>query len=140
MKKGLFVFILGALFLMFASVGFTADKTVAEWGFSDGMNQGDFAKLLVKATHAEGFLPAASTLNNVFKFWEGLGITPPGGWNADGVITRDDVVTMLGMDAEKAKDLTFDDVVESLLANVMDMLSNSSNVEGSSISPIGPKI
>ena len=140
MKKGLFVFILGALFLMFASVGFSAEKTVSEWGFSDGMGQGDFAKTLVKATHAEGLLPAAATMNDIFRFWEGLGIVPPGGWNADKEITKDDVAAMLGIKSEDAKDLSFDDLVEKLIANIMDLLSGRSNVtSGSSISPIAPR-
>jgi hypothetical protein len=57
-------------------------------GFSEGMSQGDFAKLLIKTLHAEGLLPPAATLNDVFKFWEDIGIVPPGGWNADAAINK----------------------------------------------------
>lgn len=141
MKKVLFVFLTGAFLLTFASLGFSAEKTVLKWDFVEGMGQGDFARLLVKATHAQGFLPAAATLNDVFKFWEGLGIIPPNGWNTDGIIILEDAKAMLGKNAKAMKDLTFEDVVQALIDNIMNLLEGRTDViQGTSISPIAPKI
>ncbi|MCX5707234.1 MAG: hypothetical protein NTW13_06280, partial [Candidatus Omnitrophica bacterium] len=70
-----------------------------------------------------------------------LGIVPPKGWNAGEIITLDDVVAMLGKKADAMKDLAFDDAVQMLIDNIMNLLGERTNViSGTSISPIAPKI
>jgi hypothetical protein len=141
MRKGFFVslILVSALLLSVPVLSFSAEKTVAELGFSEGMSQGDFANLLIKVTNAEGMLPASATLNDVFKFWEDIGVVPSGGWNIDGTISRDDLIGILGLNVEEAKDLSFDDLMKKIITKLKSIL-NAKVMPGlgDSVSPLGP--
>lgn len=141
MRKGFFVslVLVAVLFLSVPVLSFSAEKTVTELGFSEGMSQGDFANLLIKVTNAEGMLPASATLNDVFKFWEDIGVVPPGGWNIDGAISRDDLIAILGLKAEEAKDLSFDDLMKKIITKLNSILNAKvMPAQGNSVSPLGP--
>ncbi len=141
-KKNKGIFVVMALFLIITPLIYAQsaeqELTLAEKGFVEGMTQAKFARLLVKEVHAEGFLPAASTINDIFKFWEGIGVVPPKGWNAGAEITSDDLISMLGQKAEEVKDLSFDGLLKRLIQKLKDLLADRSTVKGVSVSPLAP--
>lgn len=130
------------LFLIFTPLicAQSAEEEVklSEKGFVEGMTHAKFARLLVKELHAEGFLPAAGTINDIFKFWEGIGVVPPKGWNAGAEITSDDLISMLGLKAEEVKDLSFEGLLKRLIQKLKDVLANKSTVKSISVSPLAP--
>ncbi|MBI4706574.1 MAG: hypothetical protein HY761_01435 [Candidatus Omnitrophica bacterium] len=141
MRKGFFVSLVVATALLLAVpvLSSAAQKTATELGFSEGMSQGDFANLLVKVTNAEGFLPTSATLNDVFKFWEDMGVVPPGGWNTNGNISRDDLIAILGLKGDEAKDLSFDDLIKKIIEKLNAILNAKiTPAQGNSVSPLGP--
>lgn len=118
-----------ALGLMIVSLGFSfgssaycAETKKDEPKFVDGMKQGDFAMLLLKDLGAEGQLPPAATLQDAFKFLEKIGVVPPKGWDEKGVITKADLVYMLGLKKEEADKLNFDEILTKLEKRVADIL------------------
>jgi hypothetical protein len=96
-------------------------------GLVEGMNQGDFAMALVKALEAEGLLPPGATEKDYFKFLEQLGVMPPNGWDAEGVITKEDLIKMLGLTGEEAADAvekSFEELADELVSALKEELQN----------------
>ncbi len=101
---------------------------------SEGMNQGDFAMLLIKELGAEGLLPTAATINDAFALLEKLGAAPTDGWDAEAVITADDLAAILGEGATGS----FDELLAKLKTRLADILSTMGiGLDRKTISPAG---
>ncbi len=105
---------------------------------SEGMNQGDFAMLLIKELGAEGLLPPAATINDAFALLEELGAVPVDGWDAEDDIDKNDLAEMLGLSEEEAFG-SFDDLLRKLKDRLTDILwTMGVNVQDrKTISPTG---
>ncbi len=125
------------VFLGLLIVGLTLSSSLsfAKVAPKEGMTQGEFAVFLVEVLDAQGFLPEAAVVNDDIVFLEGLGIEPPGGWEADKVLTRDDLVYMLGL--KKAGKLTFAELLDMLKARLEELLWARTGFR-QSISPVSP--
>ncbi|MCK9555472.1 FecR domain-containing protein [bacterium] len=74
------------------------------------MTQGQFARYLVNALALNEQLPAAPSTQDYFRLLESRGVTPPGGFDAEKVLTNKDMVILLeralGLEKEVIKKLT----------------------------------
>lgn len=104
--------LISILIIMGMIIGATPVR--AEEEFSEMMSQVEFAKMLVKTIGAEGYLPPAAVENDYFVFLTELGIIPPEGWDPEGVIIDEDLIAILNLSLEEAKDLSFADLVDRL--------------------------
>lgn len=105
----------------------------------DGMNQGDFAMLLIKELDAQSYLPVAATVKDGFKFLEKLGVVPPDGWDEEATITSEILASMLGLEKGTYETLTFEELLDSLEKKLADILWSMGirSVDPLTISPAG---
>jgi len=105
----------------------TMEKTMekaAQSEITEGMNQGDFAMLLIKELGAQGLLPAAATTQDGFALMEKLGVVPPGGWDENGKINKEQLCYMLNLSGEKCEAASFDELLERLKKRLAEILWN----------------
>lgn len=149
MKKGVVLIICGLIIgMVFTAVskaevtlGTDEEAMLAETEITEGMSHEEFAKLLVKEVEVEGLLPAAASTNDIFKFWEENGVIPPGGWDAESMITREDLIAILGLSEEEAEDLTFDDLLKMLKKKLIALFEARQGIGPlPAVSPIAPGI
>jgi hypothetical protein len=95
---------------------------------TEGMKQDEFAILLISELGAEKLLPPAAVVADYFALLEELGVEPVNGWDIEGVITREDLIYILGLADEEAQGLTFEELLERLMDRLADLLAIRSEV------------
>ncbi|MBN2190085.1 MAG: FecR domain-containing protein [Candidatus Aureabacteria bacterium] len=95
--------VLTALIIFNTTLTYAVDK-------EEVMTQGQFARYLVNALALNEQLPASPSTQDYFRLLESRGVTPPGGFDAEKVLTNKDMVILLeralGLEKEVIKKLT----------------------------------
>ncbi|MCM8778392.1 MAG: hypothetical protein NC898_00625 [Candidatus Omnitrophica bacterium] len=91
--------------------------------FTEGMNQFDFAKLLVKEANLETHLSPTPNDEDYFKVLIDLEIEPIRGWSREGIITREDLLYILGYSGEEAKDMSFAELCQQVISLLKEISS-----------------
>jgi hypothetical protein len=104
----------------------------------EGMNQGDFAKVLIEKLEAQGMLPPAASVRDYFRLLEKLGCVPAKGWDEEGTIDKDFLIDLLG-GGKDLQDMEFDALLDTLMNKLADRLWSLGirSVAPQTISPSG---
>ena len=94
---------------------------ISQAELKEGMSQGEFALWLVKEVGALSKLGPAATDQNAIDFLVSLGIAPKEGWDKNGTVDKDFLISLLGDEAGDLSNLSFDELV----ARVRDYIQNS---------------
>jgi len=93
MEKKTIVFLCGVTFLLLLVSFFVYSQINAD---KDGpVTQAEFADMIIRALGLEERLPVPASFSDKTELLEYLGYVPPGGWELERILTKDDVAVVL---------------------------------------------
>lgn len=119
----------GGMFVLLVGLILVSNLVYAvETEITEGMHQDEFAMLLIEELGAEKLLPPAAVVVDYFALLKEFGIEPVDGWDTEEVITKEDLIYMLGLSDKDAQGLSFEDLLEKLMDRLADVLAIRSDV------------